>query len=179
MYIKFRERSSKSNSEIWEGNNWSFASSAPLPLQLQLIKATILRRGDALGCRKTSPTPADKLIFFTRENKYFSRLRQRRRYFYEINKMLPILLLLYPTYLSNLPCLEASYLANPRLPSSSILNPQSSIQSNPSISPTESPSSPLLCSSEGLCCPHRSSKCVVKQALSIFPNPSNLSQLGH
>merc|ERR1711974_510721 len=55
------------------------------------------------------------------------------------SKMLPILLLLCPTYLAN-------------LPSPSIISP-----SSPS-----SPSSPLLCSSEGLCCPHRSSKCVVQ-----------------
>ena len=76
------------------------------------------------------------------------------------SKMLPILLLLCPTsYLSNLPSIEATYLSSTLLPSS-----PSSISN---------PSSPLLCSSEGLCCPHRSSKCVVKQDLSIYPNPWN------
>ena len=78
--------------------------------------------------------------------------------------MLPILLLLCPSYLAHLPYLEATYLSNPSL-LPSIIGPPSSSPSAPL-----SYSSPLLCSSEGLCCPHRSSKCVVKQALSIYPN---------
>ena len=72
--------------------------------------------------------------------------------------MLAILLLLCPTYLSN-----------PGL-SSNTLPPSPSIKSPPFPPAPPTASSPLLCSSEGLCCPHRSSKCVVKQEMSIYPN---------